>query len=352
MVAGSPWSCPYFSVCAAKLETQNEGVNLLGSATNGRRVIRCLERDGVGPGGKEMMQMASSNLRIAGALTVLIILLAAPAALGGLLLPGLYRETEWVVPQVRGQDLVTLLALPFLAAAMRGAQRGSARATMMWIGLLGYIFYTYTGASFSYHFNYFFLLYVALFSLSVFALIATMTGIDAVDIHSHFDATTPRRAVAGYLAFVGILLIVLWLGQIIPFFTTGALPELIVRAETPTNFVYVLDLGLVVPLAFLAAVWLWRGEIWGDVLAGAILIKAATMGLALLSMTGFAWRAGQPIAPELAVVWVVIAGGSLGMIAWFLHHCRAGRLAHAVKHAEKSSSPQRAQSTRRKVRGK
>ncbi len=65
--------------------------------------------------------MVSSNLRIAQTLTVSIILLAALAALGGLLLPGLYRETEWVLPQVRGQDLVTLLALPFLAAAMAAA---------------------------------------------------------------------------------------------------------------------------------------------------------------------------------------------------------------------------------------
>ncbi len=166
-------------------------------------------------------------------------------------------------------------------------------------------------------------MYVALFSLSIFALIAAMTGIDVGEIQRRFDARTPRRAVAGYLAFVGALLTLLWLGQIVPFLTAGVLPELIVRAGTPTNFVYVLDLGLIVPLAFLIAVWLWRGDAWGDVLAGAILVKALTMGLALLSMTGFAWRAGQPIAPELALVWLVIAGGSLGMIVWFLRHCRA-----------------------------
>lgn len=266
--------------------------------------------------------MFSPNLRVAQTLTVAIIVLAAIACLGGLLLPGLYRETAWALPQVRGQDLVTLLVLPVLAAALIGVRRGSARAAMTWIGVLGYILYTYAGASFSYYFNRFFLIYVALFSLSIFAIIAATTGLDIDAIHSRFDANTTRRPVAGYLAFIGILLAVLWLGQIIPFLSSGTLPELIVRAETPTNFVFVLDLGLVVPLMLLAAVWLWRKQPWGDVLAGCMLIKAATMGLALLSMTAFNAWAGQPYDAGLTAVWLVIAGGSLGVIGWFLRHCR------------------------------
>ena len=262
------------------------------------------------------------NLRTAQRLSVAILLLAAVASLGGLVIPGLYRETAWSLPQVRGQDLVTLLALPALAFALVGVRRGSARAAMAWIGLLGYVFYTYTGASFAYYFNEFFLIYVALFSLSIFALIAALTGIDVDEIHRRFDADAPRRPVAVYLAFVGTLLTVLWLGQIVPFLASGTLPELIVRAEAPTNFVYVLDLGLVVPLAWLTAVWLWRKRAWGDVLAGCLLIKAATMGLALLSMTWFAAMTGQEIDPGLAAVWAVIAGGSLALIGWFLRACR------------------------------
>jgi hypothetical protein len=49
------------------------------------------------------------------------------------------------------------------------------------------------------------------------------------------------------------LLCVLWFGQIIPFYTRGELPNMIVQAKTPTVFVYVLDLGVVVPLSLLAA---------------------------------------------------------------------------------------------------
>jgi len=111
------------------------------------------------------------QLRLAQILTMLMVPLAAIASALGLGLPDLYRETAWTVPQVRGQDFVTLVVVPALFAAPSKARRGSARGAI-WIGLLGYLFYTYTGAAFAYRFNELFLLYVVLFSLSIFALVA------------------------------------------------------------------------------------------------------------------------------------------------------------------------------------
>ena len=88
---------------------------------------------------------------------------------------------------------------------------------------------------------------------------------------------------------------------------------------------YVLDLGIVVPLALLAAIWLGRCLPWGDVLAGCILIKASTMGLALLSATWFSVRAGLPLEIGLTIVYGAIAIGGLGMTAWFFRPCRGNR---------------------------
>jgi hypothetical protein len=97
---------------------------------------------------------------------------------------------------------------------------------------------------------------VALFSLSIFALVTVAISVDATDLQQRRDAPAPRRPVALFLAALALLLTGPWLGQIIPFLTTGTLPELIIRAKTSTNFVYVLDPGLVVPLALLAATWI------------------------------------------------------------------------------------------------
>jgi hypothetical protein len=180
---------------------------------------------------------------VAWRLTTLMIPLAALASAAGLFLPGLYRETDWVVPQNRGQDLITLLLVPILGASLLAARRGSVRATMIWLGLLGYLFYTYTGASFAYTFNRLFPVYVALFSLSIFALVAGAVSLNLAAVERSFDAGVLRRPVAVFLSLLAVMLSAAYLGQILPFYTTGAVPRPIELADTPTLFVYVLDLG-------------------------------------------------------------------------------------------------------------
>lgn len=262
------------------------------------------------------------RLRVAFALSRLIVVLAALAAAVGLLIPGVYRETAWVVPQNRGQDLVTLLALAVLVPVLVAARRGSPRSTLVWLGLLGYLAYTYTGAAFAYGFNVLFPVYVALFALCGAALIGGLSGIDALAVQRAFDAGTPRRGVIAFLLVMAAVLCALWVSQIVPFYTAGKLPDMVLKANTPTVFVYVLDLGVVVPLALLSAWWLVRGQPWGHVLAGFVLVKAATMGLALLAMTAFALRAGLQVEVVLSAAWVTLAVAGLAMSWWFFRHCR------------------------------
>jgi hypothetical protein len=263
-------------------------------------------------------------------LSWLIVALAAHASALGLFMPSIYRETAWVLPQNRGQDLVTLAALAVLVPVLRQARRGSPRATLVWLGLLGYVAYTYTGAAFAYGFNALFLVYVALFALCGAALIAGLSGIDAAALHAAFDAGTPRRAVIAFLLLMATMLCLLRLAQIVPFYFSGALPPMIEKAKTPTVFVFVLDLGVVVPLALLSAWWLWRGRPWGTVLAGFVLVKAATMGLALLSMTLFAWRAGLEVELTLSAAWVALAAAGGAMCVWYFAHCAAAQGAAAA----------------------
>jgi hypothetical protein len=262
------------------------------------------------------------RLVIAQRLTTAIMPLAAVAAGVGLLVPSVYRDTAWVVPQNRGQDLVTLFVVAVLVPVLTAARAGSPRAVLVWLGLLGYVAYTYTGAAFAYAFNVLFLVYVGLFSLTGAALVAGLSGIDVAALSRAFDAGTPRRGVTAFLLVVAAMLCVLWFSQIVPFLTAGELPSMIARADTPTVFVYVLDLGIVVPLALVSAWWLRSDRPWGDVLAGFVLVKAATMGLALVSMTGFAWQAGLAVDVSLSGAWIALAAGGSAMSIWFFSHCR------------------------------
>jgi hypothetical protein len=199
------------------------------------------------------------GLRAAHWLTVVILPLLALAAGAGLLAPAVYgRNPATIVPALRGQDLVTLLAAPALAAALAGAWRGSQRATLIWLGVLGYMGYTYAGAAVGYAFAELTLLYIALFSLTIYALVAAASALDTTAIAEAFDETTPRRAVAAFLTMIGLLLAALWLGQIGAFLVSGALPAGVVAAGGGPYYVYAFDLGLILPLAALGAVWLWR----------------------------------------------------------------------------------------------
>lgn len=269
----------------------------------------------------------SPTLRLAQILTGLIIPLAAWASAGGLLVPGLYGDSPAVAAVIQGQDLVTLLALPFLAIAMRGVGRGSKRALLVWFGLVAYILYTYTGAAFVYDFNAFFLIYVALFSLSLFALVTAAAGLDIDAFGAAFAASAPRLPVVIFLLLMAFILGIGELGQVVQYLMTGAVPELIPGTDAPPNFVFALDLGIIAPLSVLAATGLWRRRTWGQILSGILLIKAATMGLALLAMTWFGARAGLP-ADGLTMIWFAIAAGGLGLSIWLFRSVHPNKEAY------------------------
>jgi hypothetical protein len=265
----------------------------------------------------------SKKLHIAQRLTWAMVPLAALAAGGGLLLPRLYREPQTIVPAMRGQDLITLLMLPPMVWSLLAARHGSTRAMLVWIGLLGYLFYTYAGAAMAYYVNIFTLVYVALFSLSIFALVVALTGLDVDALQRRFDACVPRRSVAAYLTMIVLVLVPLEIGQNVGFIATGMLPESVRLAGGTSYYVYALDLGLVVPLSLLSVYWLWRNQPWGYIGAGCMLIKGAAMGLALLSMNVLSWLTGKPAdSLELIGFYVLLAGGGLALSAELLRHCR------------------------------
>lgn len=264
-------------------------------------------------------------MHVARLLTIALIPLVALAAAAGLLVPAVYaRNPATIIPALRGQDLVTLLALPALAVALRGAARGSPRGTLIYLGLLGYIGYTYTGAALGYAFAALTPLYILLFSLTVFALGAAIGSINVSLLAQQFGPGVPRRAVAAFLVCIGLLLATIELGQYGAYLASGVLPAGVAAAGGGAYFVYGLDLGLVLPLTLLGAGWLWQRRPWGYLLAGATLIKAATMGAALLAMNVVSLSAGQPTDPvELLSFYTLLTLGGSGLSVWFFRHCAA-----------------------------
>ena len=235
---------------------------------------------------------------------------------------GLYHfDTVSSAAQQRAQDVVTLaLGIPLLLASARMAARGSLRGRLLLSGTLGYFLYTYASMSFNTAYNQLFLVYVALFSLSLFGFVLTLMTFDVAALPARFSDQLPRRGIAGLFFVVGGFLSLAWLGRIGPSLLTGAPPFGL--ESTTTLVIQVLDLGLVVPLAVIAAVLLLRRRPWGYLLASVALLKFLTMSIAVAAMAVNILIVGEAISAVELVVFPSIAVVTAGFTVALLRNVR------------------------------
>jgi len=220
---------------------------------------------------------------------------------------GLYRyDTILSSSQEVGQDVVTLLiGIPLLIAGILLSRKGTLRGQLLLTGTLGYFLYTYGGMSFLTAFNPLFLVYVALFSLSLFGFILSMMNLNVDEVVRHISDGFPRRAVSIYFIAIAVFLSLAWLGLV-------TVPSLM---WTPpyglesgiTLVIQALDLGVIVPVSFVTAVLLSRKSGWGYVLSAVLLIKVIMMGAALISMIIGQILAGVEIDPITSIIFVLIS---------------------------------------------
>ncbi|BBB47211.1 hypothetical protein [Pelolinea submarina] len=261
-------------------------------------------------------------------LSVLIALLAAVAAGSGLLWQGsgdsypfttlrgetvmirghgLYRyDTVASSSQEIGQDIVTLLVgIPLLVYAMLRTRKDAMRGKLLLTGGLAYFLYTYASMSFLTAFNAFFLVYVALFSLSLFAFILALMALDPAEVAAHIGERFPRRAITTYFLVVAAFLALAWLGLVVPPMLTGTAPAGLESAITMV--IQALDLGVIVPTAILTALLLRKGNAWGYTLSLVVLLKILTMGAALISMIIVQLLSGVAVDPVVTAGFGVIS---------------------------------------------
>ena len=207
---------------------------------------------------------------------------------------GLYHwDTLSSAAQMQANDAVTLvLGLPLLAISFWRASRGSLRGQIVLTGTLGFFLYTYMSMCFGTAYNRLFLVYVALFGLSLYAFILSMLSFDLRSLPAHFSDRLPRRWIAGLLLFAAAFLALAWLGRIAGTFAPGSIAPL---ENVTTMFIQAMDLALIVPLCVLGAVLLLRRSVWGYLLVSVGMLKFVTMGSAVSLMALNMARVGAPI---------------------------------------------------------
>jgi hypothetical protein len=235
---------------------------------------------------------------------------------------GLYfYDTVSSAAQQQGNDFVTLfVALPLLAISSGLAWRGSLRGRLLLTGTLGFFLYTYLSMCMLTAFNALFLVYVALFSLSLYAFILCMLSFDLAALPRQFSERLPCGWIAGLLFLIGGFLTIAWLGKVLNPLLQNAPPAL---DNTTTFVIQAMDLALIVPLAVLSGVLLLRRSAWGYLLTSVFVLKAIALGLAVSAMVVNMTLAGTPEGAGIAVPFLVITALNLAVAVTLLKNIQA-----------------------------
>jgi hypothetical protein len=232
-----------------------------------------------------------------------------------------YWDTVSSAAQTQANDLVTLvLGLPLLAVSFWLTLRGSLRGRLLLAGTLAFILYTYITMCFGAAYNKLFLVYVALFSLNMFAFILSMMSFDLKTLPEHFSEKLPRGWIAGLLFLAAAFLSLAWLGRVAATFAPGNIPAL---ENTTSMFIQVMDLGIVVPLCVLSGILLLRRSAWGYLLASVGLMKFLTLATAVSVMGLNMARVGVPVSMVELGVFPTLAVADLVMVIILLKNIKA-----------------------------
>jgi len=190
---------------------------------------------------------------------------------------GLYRnDSIAMVAQGKASDFITaIIGIPLLLISLYFTNKGSLRGKLMLTGTLGYFLYTYISYTFLWMYNPFFIVYVVLMTLSLYAFILCFMSFDIEDMPSMFNKNLPVRLLGGFQLFIGFVIGMMWLGKIAPSIFGGTPP---VGLEHYTTLVIQgLDLGIIVPTAVLSGILIIKRKPLGYLLSSVIIIKGFTM---------------------------------------------------------------------------
>jgi hypothetical protein len=235
---------------------------------------------------------------------------------------GLYaNDSLFFGAAFRGTDVVTLLVgVPLLLISYGWSRRNALKGQIALIGVLYYFLYNGASLTFAAAFNPCFLLYTALFSASLFAVIVALVTYDTSTLARQIGPAFPHRRMAVFMISVGIAMLLLWLSEVIEPVLTGHAPELL--GSYTTLFTHGFDLAVIAPAAISIGVLLWQRNPAGYLLAAPLLILCTLIGIVVIAQTISQAMAGLilPVGVYIGMVgsWVVMGAFAIGLtLAYF-----------------------------------
>jgi hypothetical protein len=253
-------------------------------------------------------------LSVSERLAVMAGVAAAIASLAGFI-PGVYRDPQVVIAQSHGFDIGDLVAVLILGLGLTWSARGSVRGRLVATGALGYLLYSFVTYAFLIVLNAATVLYIAVLGFGVWSFITGFASVGGKETDELAAGRLYRRLTAGFMVVIAALFALTWLREIAGSVINGQLPAGLVAAGWPMNPPYVLDLGIVIPIAVLGALRLLRSKPGSGRLVVPFLVFLPLLSISVLLMTLFMAFDGQPLVMPLIVVFVVALAVSAAL-AW------------------------------------
>jgi hypothetical protein len=251
------------------------------------------------------------NLKLAKIFWMIPTLLALLAALGGVVFKGIYIDLfpEDFLPGAFPQDVLTILVCIGLFVLIAITKEGDVKLQVVILGLLGSLFYLYGIFTIERVYNWFYLLYAAVFAASFWSIIYSLAGFKPENF-AHLqlnDGMLKTTAVSSIL--IAILFTFLWTAALIPLMRDRNRIEYLYS-------IYILDLCFIMPAFCMTALMSLRRMPLGILLGPAIMILGFfvifPLGLNELAKPAFGLAINYgPMAVSFIFAFFMLAIGAL-----------------------------------------
>jgi len=226
---------------------------------------------------------------------------------------GIYKnDSYFMAPIFKGTDFTILfLAIPLLIIALiMDIKNSTVKTKLLLTSVIALFAYYSTSISFGVVYNVLHLIYTALFSCSIYALIIGFILLRNYTIK--ISAKMYTNGLKIFLVFCGLSLFVAWLPDIVVSLLNKKPLELI--EVYTTQITYILDMGIISPLIFICIYNLCKGNNTGYILLGIILNMLIIVGIMVINQSIFQIIAGieMPIGAIITKVGIFVV---LGVIA-------------------------------------
>ena len=245
---------------------------------------------------------------------------------------GLYqRDTVFSAGASQGGDVVALIvALPLLIVSFLRYRRGSLAGGFLLASALAFYLYYSASLALIVAYNNLYLVYLALFSTSFFALVLALTSVELPSLPGRFSSTLPRGGLAVFMFVVGVGVAFIWLSDVVTALTTSGVPEAL--GANIALITYTLDVGIIAPACIVAGVLILRQAPIGYLLTGLLTILLALVGAMVVAQTvmqlrlGIQFSIGQLIGK--VATWLILGGIAVWLTTTFLRSLSSAAPVH------------------------